>query len=154
LKKFEARYTQFVDIFKRREDLHLQERRSAFPYPDMKLSDIMQAGLPSGKYWFAEATGSFYGFDGLFRWSLARHGPRTKDSMTVIVARWIGMRKLDDLHTLGDILFDGANGPKGTADTITRAPDTFRFYFWPYASIGLVSVVISYLCITHRAKLA
>jgi hypothetical protein len=46
----------------------------------------MQAGLLSGRYWFAEATRSFYGFDGLFHWSLARHIPHTMDSMMTIVA--------------------------------------------------------------------
>ena len=100
LKKFEARFEQFINIFKSREELHLQGRQSAFQDPGSRLSDIMQAGLLSGRYWFAEATGSFYGFDGLFRWSLARHIPQAADSMMVMVAYWIGRRKLDDLRTL------------------------------------------------------
>jgi hypothetical protein len=85
LKKFESRFKHFVEIFERQENLRLQRNQSAYPDPGRKLSDIMKNGLSSGRYWFAEAAGSFYGFDGLFHWALSRHIPHTKDSMMAIV---------------------------------------------------------------------
>lgn len=100
LKKFESRFEHFVKIFERQENLRVQENQSVFPDPGRRLSNIMKIGLSSGRYWFAEAAGSFYGFGGLFYWALSRHILYTKDSMMTIVASWVGRRKLDDLHTL------------------------------------------------------
>jgi hypothetical protein len=94
LEKFGARYKLFLSIFKEREALRFQDHQPAFQDPGMRLSDFMQAGLSSRRYCFAEAVSSFYGFDGLFRWSLACHIPHTTDSMMEIVARWIGRKKL------------------------------------------------------------
>ena len=123
LKIFESRFDHFVKIFERQENLRLRENQSAFPNPGRRLSDIMKTVLSSGRYWFAEAAGSFYGFDGLFHWALSRHIPHTRDSMMEIVASWIGRRKLDNLHTLDllkDPKSDGENGPNGDGDATAK----------------------------------
>jgi hypothetical protein len=100
LRRFKSRYEQFVKIFERQEDRRFQEHRSAFP--DMRLSDIMKTGLSSGRYWFSEAAGSFYGFDGLFHFALSSHILHANDSshsMMGIVASWIERMKLSGLRT-------------------------------------------------------
>lgn len=123
LKSFEARYEKFVGIFERQENLRLQNHQSTCCNQSLRFSDIMKPGLSSGKYWFGEATGSFYGFDGLFRWALARHTSHNPYSMMTMVGSWIGRRKLGDLQALepSEDQCDTANVFEEGADPITIA---------------------------------